>query len=464
MEVRDNSAQYRKMSETPVSRLVSTLAVPSTITMLITSVYNMADTFFVSQLGNSATGAVGVIFSLMAIIQAIGFMLGMGSNSLVSRHLGANEQEKADITASVGFFSALTIGLALTVAGSLFRTELVYLLGASETIAHDAERYATYILYAAPLMCATFQMNNVLRGEGRAALGTFAMTTGGLLNIALDPIFIFGLHLGISGAAIATALSQSVSFCILLSMYLSGRSSIQLRFAHLRGNLRVLPQIVAVGFPSLCRQGLASLASVFLNRAVRPYEDAALAAMSVVARVTHFQGCVMRGLGQGCQPVAGYNFGAKKYRRVYETIRFTAAASTVVMAVASVVCFIWAPEIIALFRKGDAQVVEIGAFALRINCLAAPLGGLFTTVNMGLQSIGKSKKAALLSSCRQGFFFLPLILVLPARFGLAGAQVAQPVADVMMFLLSIWSYRGLKQELLSAAEQTDGPADGSGKN
>ena len=439
------------MAETPVYRLVPALAVPSTITMLITSIYNMADTFFVSQQGNSATGAVGVVFSLMAIIQAIGFMLGMGSNSLVSRHLGANEQREADITASVGFFSALSFGLALAVGGSLFRTKLVYLLGASETIACDAEAYATYILYAAPLMCACFQMNNVLRGEGKAALGTIAMTVGGLLNIALDPIFIFVLGLGISGAGIATALSQVVSFCILLYMYLSGHSSIQLRASYLRGNARVLPQIIYVGFPSLCRQGLASLASVFLNRSVRLYGDTALAAMSIVSRVTHFQGSVMRGLGQGCQPVVGYNYGAKKYDRVYETVRFTVWSSTIFMLAVSVAAFIWAPEIVALFRKGDAQVVEIGTFALRVNCLAAPLGGLFTTVNMGLQSMGKSSRATLLSSCRQGFFFLPLIAVLPECFGLVGAQIAQPVADVLMFLTAIYFYRQLKRELLEAS-------------
>ena len=317
MTEEERQARDQKMVNTPVPGLVVRLAVPSIITMIISSVYNMADTFFVSQLGTSATGAVGVVFSLMAIIQAIGFTLGMGSGNLVSRLLGARRQEEADVTASVGFFSALALGLLLAVCGTLFRTELMRFLGATDTMLDYAEEYARYILYAAPLMCATFQMNNILRSEGKAALGSFAMTTGGLLNLGLDPLLIFGFRMGITGAALATALSQCVSFCIMLSMYLFRRSTIHLDARLVPGAWgRILPRIVLVGAPSLCRQGLASLASVFLNRSVRLYGDAAVAAINIVSRVTHFQGSVMRGLGQGCQPVTGFNFGARRYDRV----------------------------------------------------------------------------------------------------------------------------------------------------
>lgn len=449
----DPLAQHKRMTETPVYRLVPALAVPSTITMLITSIYNMADTFFVSQLGNSATGAVGVVYSLMALIQAVGFMLGMGSHSLVSRHLGAEERQEANATASVGFFSALAFGLVLTVAGSLFRGELVDLLGASRTMAEDAQQYAKYILYAAPLMCATFQMNNVLRAEGNAALGTFAMAAGGVLNMLLDPVFIFLLGFGVAGAAIATALSQSLSFCILLFMYLGGRSSIRLGVRYLRGGMRILPEILSVGFPSLCRQGLASLASVCLNRAVRPYGDVAQAAFTIVSRITQFQGRLANGLGQGGQPVVGYSYGAKLYRRVYETIRFTIAATTALMLAIAAAVFLWAPELVALFRAEDAEVIAIGALGLRLNCLVLPLSGLYTTVSMSLQVMGKSGRSTLLSSCRQGLFFLPLIAVLPGWLGLIGAQLAQPAADVLMFLLALWFFFQLRRELLTPAAQ-----------
>lgn len=457
MEVRDNSAQHKKMSETPVHKLVPALAVPSTITMLITSLYNMADTFFVSQIGTSATGAVGVIFSLMSIIQAVGFMLGMGCNSMVSRHLGAQEQHKADITASVGFFTALLFGSLLTVFGLMFRRELVYLLGASDTVAEYAEIYATYILYSAPLMCTCFVMNNVIRGEGKAFLGTLAMTAGGLLNMGMDPLFIFVFDMGVAGAGLATALSQTVSFCILLYMYVGGRSSIQIKLKYACANLRVLPGIVSVGFPSMCRQSLASIASVLLNRAVREYGDTALAAMSVVSRVTHFQGSVMRGLGQGCQPVIGYNYGAKNYARVTETLRFTVKACTVFMLAVGVVSFAFAPSLIELFGKGNAELVEIGTIALRINCIALPLGGLFTAVGMGLQSVGQSGRAAFVSVCRQGVFFIPLVLALPGQLGLLGVQIAQPLSDAITFFVSLYFYRKLNQEMTAAAEKLSTP-------
>lgn len=460
MAASPQDAQYQKMVETPVPGLVVKLAIPSIITMIISSVYNMADTFFVSKLGTSAAGAVGVVFSLMSIIQAVGFTLGMGSGSLVSRQLGARDKAAADTTASVGFFSALAFGACLTLFGTLFRTQLVHFLGATETMQAQAEAYAAFILYAAPLMCATFQMNNILRSEGKSALGSFAVTTGGVLNMLLDPLFIFGLDLGITGAALATALSQCVSFAVMLSMYLSGRSAIRLSLRLVPRGLPVLLKIFTVGSPSLCRQGLASLASVFLNRSVRIYGDAAVAAMNIISRVTHFQGSVMRGLGQGCQPVTGFNFGARRFDRVCAANRFTVVASTVFMAAVSAAIFLWAPDILNLFRRGDAEVIRIGTFALRAACVAAPLTALVTTTNMTLQSTGRSAGALFLASCRQGIFFLPLICLLPLRYGLAGAQMAQPLADLLTFLVTLPFYFQFRSQMqrLHREEQAEGGA------
>lgn len=435
-----HEVHYKWMSEAPVSKLVIQLAIPSIVTMVISSVYNMADTFFVSQLNISASGAVGIVFSIMAIIQAIGFALGMGSGSLVSRYLGAKEKHMADTVASVGFFSSLAAGTLVAVGGTVFQAELIHFLGATETISGYARSYAQYILLAAPLMCATYQMNNVLRSEGKAALGTIAMTTGGILNIILDPIFIFGLHLEIAGAAIATALSQCVSFFILLYIYLSGRTSIRLSIRRLPGNMGLLWEIIVVGFPTLCRQGLASLASVATNRAVRPYGDAAIAAMSIISRIIHFQGSVVRGLSQGCQPVAGFSYGAKKYRRVYDSTRFTVRVGTVFMLVVSAVFFALAPNVMHLFCKGNAEVVSVGTMALRAYSIVAPLTGLITTISMVLQSIGKSGQATLLSCCRQGLFLLPLLLLLPAQIGLTGVQLAQPLADALTFCVALPIY------------------------
>lgn len=354
-----HEAHYRRMSEAPVSGLVTRMAIPSIITMVISSVYNMADTFFVSRLNISASGAVGIVFSIMAIIQAVGFSLGMGSGSLVSRHLEAKEKEQADTVASAGFFSALA-----------------------------------------------------------------------------------------AGAAIATALSQCVSFFILLYIYLSGRSSIRLSLRRLPGNMRLLWQILVVGFPTLCRQGLASLASVATSRAVRPYGDAAIAAMSIISRIIHFQGSVVRGLSQGCQPVAGFNYGAKRYRRVYDATRFTVWAGTIFMLAVSAVFFLWTPDIMRLFCKGDLDVVRVGTLALRAYSFAAPMTGLVTAASMVLQSVGCSGSATALSCCRQGLFLFPILLILPGRIGLPGVQLAQPLADGLTFCTALPLYISFKRNML----------------
>lgn len=298
-------AQYRKMTQTPIPRLVATLAVPTIISMLVTAVYNMADTFFVAQLGTSAAGAVGIVFSLMAVIQAIGFMLGMGAGNLVSRYLGAKEQRQADCAASTTFFTALAFGLGITVLGTLFLDPLMRVLGATPTILPYARDYARYILFGAPVMCASFVLNNILRGEGKAMLAMVGIGLGGVLNIGLDPLFIYTFGLGIAGAAIATLLSQCVSFAILLSCFLRRKSAVRLHIGQVSRKAEVYARIIKTGMPSFCRQSLASVATVLLNVNAAVYGDAAVAAMSVVGRIFMFVFSFMLGFGQGFQPVAG---------------------------------------------------------------------------------------------------------------------------------------------------------------
>ena len=306
-------AQYRKMTQTPIPRLVATLAVPTIISMRVTAGYNMADTFFVAQLGTSAAGAVGIVFSLMAVIQAIGFMLGMGAGNLVSRYLGAKEQRQADCAASTAFFTALAFGLGITVLGTLFLDPLMRVLGATPTILPYARDYARYILFGAPIMCASFVLNNILRGEGKAMLAMVGIGLGGVLNIGLDPLFIYAFGLGIAGAAIATLLSQCVSFAILLACFLRRKSAVRLHIGQVSRKAEVYAHIIKTGMPSFCSQSLASVATVLLNVNAAVYGDAAVAAMSVVGRIFMFVFSFMLGFGQGFQPVAGYNFGAKRY-------------------------------------------------------------------------------------------------------------------------------------------------------
>lgn len=452
-------AHYEKMTETPVPKLVSKLAVPTIISMLVSALYNMADTFFVSQLGTSAVGAVGIVFSLMAIIQAIGFTLGMGSGTIVALHLGAKEEEEATCAASTGFFTAVFLGLLLTVFGSLFVEPLMRALGATETILPYARAYGEYILLAAPIMCASFVMNNIFRYEGKAMMGMLGIGTGGILNIILDPVFIFGFGLGTAGAAIATALSQTVSFLILLTLFLKGKSDVRLRITKVARHIGMYGDILWKGLSTLCRQGLASIASVALNVNAAMYGDAAVAAMSIVGRIMFFMFSAMLGFGQGFQPVAGFNYGAKKFKRVYDATRFTAVIGVVVMAVFGSVIFILAPQILKLFRADDAEVIAISVFALRAQCLIMPIFGITTTVNMALQSTGRSAGATFLALCRQGIFFLPLIMFLPPFIGVRGVQLAQPLADVCTLLASVpFMVLFLRKLKNLEAEQTAGQA------
>ncbi len=429
---------YRKMTETPVHSLIGRLAVPTIITMLVSAIYNTADTYFVAKLGTSAAGAVGIVFSIMAIIQAIGFTIGMGGGNILSRQLGAKEDEAATVTASSGFFLALILSLSLSVLGIAFTDELMVLLGATDTILPYASAYAEYIFYGCPVMCLSFVMNNYLRSEGKALFGMIGITTGGLLNIVLDPIFIFVLGFGTAGAAMATAISQCISFIILLAFFMMGKSSVRISAGKAARNIKVYLSIIRIGLPTLARQGLSSIAMIALNVSAAAFGDAAVASMTISTKVTMFAFSVMLGFGQGYQPVASFNYGAKRYDRVLQATKFTASVGTLLMLATSSVCFIFAPEIISLFQSSDPVVLEIGTAALRFQAAVLPLTGITTTANMGLQSTGQAAEATILASCRQGICFIPLVLVLPGLIGIRGVELAQPLSDLITFILSIF--------------------------
>lgn len=441
MTEEERNRHYRKMTETPVSSLIGRLAVPTIISMMVSALYNTADTFFVSMLGTSAAGAVGIVFSIMAIIQAIGFTIGMGAGNILSRQLGAKEDEKATITASSGFFFALLLSVLLAVSGTLFRPALMRLLGATPTILPYAEAYATYIFAGCPVMCCSFVMNNYLRAEGKAMFGMIGITTGGILNIILDPIFIFSLGFGTAGAAMATALSQLVSFCILLSFFLRGKSSVRIQISKVSREVRTYASIVRIGLPTLMRQGLASVASIALNVAASSFGDAAVAAMSITSRISMFAFSAMLGFGQGFQPVSSFNYGAERYDRVRAATRFTALVGTVMMTIIGVGCFAFAPQIIAIFRADDPDVMRIGIAALRAQALMLPLTGIVTVTNMALQSTGQALPATALAMCRQGILFLPLILTLPQLLGIDGVVLSQPLSDFISFFVAIFLFR-----------------------
>lgn len=429
-------AQFDKMTRTPIPRLVMGLAVPTILSMLITSIYNLADTFFVGQISTSASGAVGVVSSLMAVIQAVGFMLGHGVGSVISRSLGSGDAPAASRFASTSFFTAVGAGAALGVFGIAGLTPLMRLLGSTETILPHARAYAFYILLAAPFMMSSLVMNNILRYEGKASFAMVGLVTGGVLNMALDPVFIFGLGMGAGGAGLATGLSQMVSFGILLSMYLRGKTVSRLALRFYTRSPRDIATILTTGLPSFGRQGLASFASMMLNVAARPYGDAAVAAMSIVSRIFQFLLSVALGVGQGFQPVASYNYGARKFHRVRQACLFTIGASFVLMTALAAVCYVNGEALVRLFRD-DGAVTAIALPAFRWQCVATLLQPVLVCGNMLFQSVGKAGRATFLSCCRQGIFFIPLILALPRAFGLAGVQYSQPIADALSFVVAV---------------------------
>ncbi|MDE7284446.1 MAG: MATE family efflux transporter [Lachnospiraceae bacterium] len=424
------------MLETPVRKLVCTLAGPTILSMLITSFYNMADTFFVGKINTQATGAVGVVFSMMAIIQAIGFFFGHGSGNYISRKLGSGEMEEAEKMSAVGFFSAFMAGIVLMAAGLIFVRPLAYALGSTDTILPYTISYLGIILLGAPAMTSSLVLNNQMRFQGSAFYAMIGIVSGAVLNIILDPVLIFKCNLGIAGAALATVISQYISFVLLIFMTRRG-GNIQIRFGNFKPSLYYYEEIIRGGTPSLCRQGLASVATICLNHAAGGYGDAAIAGMSIVSRVSMFANSALIGFGQGFQPVCGFNYGAGKYERVLEAFWFCVKYALLFLLVVGGAGIIFAPELVALFRKGDPEVIAVGTAALRYQAIAFPLNAWIVICNMMLQSIGKGLKASIVASARQGLCFIPLIYILPYFFGLTGVEICQAVSDVFTLAISI---------------------------
>lgn len=446
----------------PVPRLVSQMAIPTIISMLVTSFYNMADTFFVGKLNTQATGAVGVTFAVMALIQAFGFFFGHGSGNYISRKLGAHEFELASNMASIGFFSAFIAGIFVSVFGLVFLKPLSLLLGSTPTILPYTMNYLGIVLLGAPFMMSSLVLNNQLRFQGSASFAMVGIVSGAVINIILDPILIFGLSLGVSGAAIATTVSQLISFVILLSASRKG-GNIRIHWKNFKPSFFYFKEIFRGGIPSLFRQGLASVAQISMNHAAGIcagplLADAAIAGMSVVNRITMFANSALIGFGQGFQPVCGMNYGAGKLKRVREAYTFCVKTAVVFLILISLVGFLFAKPIVTVFRKDDLDVIEIGTLALRLQCLTFPLNAWIIMCNMMLQSIGKAFKASLVAAARQGLFFLPLIWTLPYIIGLLGVQVCQPIADILALILSIPLGVSVLKEL-KAAENTNGETE-----
>ena len=434
-EIQDK--QFKKMTETPIEKLVTTLAVPTVISMMVTNIYNMADTAFVGTLGNSASGAVGIVFGFMAILQAVGFMCGQGAGSIMSRSLGTKNTELATRYTSTGFFMSLFFGALIGICSYLFLTPLVYALGSTDTIAPYAKDYIFWIILASPFLTASLTLNNLLRYEGRAKLGMYGLMTGAVLNIGGDAVLIFGLKLGIKGAGISTAVSQTISFLILLGMFLTGKTQTKIRISNVDIHLKTVGNVIATGFPSLLRQALNSVATILLNANASIYGDAAVAAMSIVSRINFFVMALAIGIGQGFQPVCSFNFGAGKYDRVKKAYWFTFGLAEILLVLMVIPVFIFAEPIIRIFRD-DVQVVDYALRALRLQCVTLVTVPITMVTEMGFQSTGQKLPASFSSSLRSGLIFIPILLLLAHTRGMRGIQEAQPAAFVISFFIMIF--------------------------
>ena len=428
--------KFIAMTQPPVGGIICKLAVPCIISMLVTAFYNMADTFFVGMLhSNAATGAVGVVFSMMAIIQAVGFFFGQGSGTYISRMMGQKHYEEARIMAANGFFTAILAGILICIVGQIFLEPISYLLGSTDTILPYTKDYLRIILFGAPWMTASLVLNNQLRFQGSASYAMVGITAGAVLNIALDPLLIFTFQMGVAGAGLATIISQFVSF-VILYIGCSRGSNIHIAFRNIKLTPHYLLQIVRGGLPSLARQSIASVATICLNNVARPYGDVVIAAMGVVQRIMQFGASAMIGFGQGFQPFCGFNYGAKLIDRVKKGFWFCVKGSFGFLCGVSILGFLFAPQLVSLFRD-DPEVIACGALALRIQCCSFPFQSWIVMSNMMQQVTGRTASATFMAMARQGIFFIPAILLLPQAFDVLGIQMAQAVSDICTVLCAI---------------------------
>ena len=421
-----------------ISKLIPMMAVPTIVSQLITTIYNLVDTFFVSKLGTNATAAVGVNNSMERFIMMFATLIGAGACSYIARLLGQNKDDQANRVMSTSIISGLTIGLVVAVLGKIFLSPLTDLLGATADCKQYAMEYGTYVLYAAPFMIGSLILNMVLRSEGSSRFAMIGMGFGGILNCFLDPLFIFTFDLGVSGASIATAISKIISFLILLWPYIRKKTFVSLSVKYFKLVYEDIKEVIEIGMASFMRSVFNVIALVYLNRVAGSFSTSALAAISVATRIMQFPFAAILGFGQGFQPVVGYNWGAKYYKRVKDSYHFTVTVGIIGSIILSVIIITFAHPLIALFNsQADLEIFRYGCLAMRAEAIMLPLHILGTICNMFYAGIGKGKQALLISTARQGYCFLPLLFILPRFFDVTGLCITQSAADLLSGIITI---------------------------
>jgi len=427
----------------PIPKVIVKMSVPTIIAFLINSIYSLADTYFVSGLGTEATAAVSVNSSLDQLIMMAGSLFAVGANSYIARLLGQQDKKKASQVLSTAFFMALFLSLLLTLFGSIFMSPMVDVLGATPTCKTHAIDYAKYVLLAAPFMATSFVMNQCLRSEGSALLSMIGMGFGGILNCFLDPVFIQGVPalgipaMGVAGASLATAISKAVSFAILIFPYLTRRSVLHLSFRNISFQWQIIKEIVSVGSSSMFRSGLAVLAGVLLNDIAGNISDSVLAGIGVSTKIMMFPFSIILGFGTGFQPVAGFNWGAKKFDRVKDSYRFCSRVALIGSLVMAAVLVIGADSVIHLFSEDDPEMRRLGALCIRFQSVVLPVHAWVAVVNMLCSGLGNAGGALILATARQGTCMVPILYPLAFFFGEIGVISVQAVADVLTLIPAI---------------------------
>jgi len=434
----NNSGKKQMLLEENVRTLIPRMAVPTIVAQMITTIYNLVDTYFVSTLGTSATAAVGVNSSLERLITIIGSLIGAGACSYIARLLGGGKEKEADRVLTTSFLTGVGLGLGIMVIGRILVEPMVYWLGATSDCAVYSMQYANYVLYAGPFMIGSFILNMCLRSEGSATYSMIGMGFGGILNCFLDPLFIYTFGLGVAGAAMATAISKAVSFFILLWPYLRRRTSVTIALDRFRLVAKDVKEVLAIGSSSFFRSALTVAAAIAVNRVAGRYSTAALAGLSVATRVMAFPFALILGFGQGYQPVVSFNWGAGAWKRVRESYVFSVSAALIGAAAVGALLAVPARGAVGLFNKqADAEVLRLGVLSIRLQCLALPIHALGTVVGMFYAGIGKAGAALTINTARQGYCFFPVLFTLPLVMGINGVASAQAAADILSAVVII---------------------------
>ena len=453
-----NTEKFIKMTTEPVEKLILGLAFPSIMIMIISAVYNVVDTYFVASLGTSAVAAIGIAFPLMNIISAMGFSFGQGSGNYMARALGARDTEGAARMAATGLVTSIITMGVIALGLILGLGPLVNALGATPTIKPYAMDYIFFILLASPWMVAATVLNQQLRFQGSAAMALVGIMAGVFLNVILAPLFIFVFKWGVKGAGAATMAAQMTSFLMLFFYSATRKGNIAIKLTLFSPSVARYKEMFRGGIPALIRQGLMSIANIIINHFAGGYGDAAIAAISIVNRIVMLANSVMLGFGQGFQPVCGFNYGAKLYSRVRKAFWFSVKVACIGLFTIAIFLAIFAPHIIALFRKDDGEVIAIGSRALRLNCISLPFTGFIVMCNMITQTMGKALEASIVATSRQGLMLIPALFILRPLLGLLGIQLATPVSDMASLIIVI----PIMVMVLKQISVPDGTKDDSG--